>query len=665
MIPQPLPVEPLVPGPALPSGSVAESRSRWEVGGYLLTLVLLGVHTTAMWLGMGGWSDLTGEWPLIRADHGLHYVHGIASREFLRTTGFTAGYDPSYMAGFAMSIISGTSSTLQNGVMLLFGGTHPAQSYKWTVFGCSVLAPVLMGWAAFLFGGTPRAMAWTVLFYLIYFWTDFAKFYLGLGMVSYLLVVPLALVALATLVGYLEQGGWKRWVGAAVACSSVLFVHLTSPLVLGPAGLLAYGYCLLRSVRGREPLPWLRQGGFFALAVVILAVNAFWWLPGYWLRSTVGETELAFAHAESTLGRVAGIAWSESLIQPVLIAFGLMGLRIMAITRPVAAVGLLGLVAAGFAWGYLAGLSRALDGLQPGRHTYAMYSGLCLATGCGIGRLFTWVRQAHPGRFDRWLAAGFVLLGIRLFGPSVEYSVSNWLGGPVPYLSSRPLPSLLRLIVNLRKHVKPGERLLYEESGIALPGLDDIFAGRHFSPVLPSATGVEVLGGPYLHMPVTTNFTQFGEGKLFGEWNWGREQFLRYAQIYRPTAIACWTPKAKLFCTQNPDLIEILVADRDILVGRIRGFEGATSQGQAQVEATPNRLVVRDMVPDRDGLIVLRYHLTPCLVADPPIPIEPIYLAQDPVPFIGLRPAQTKSVTIRMVLPPVQGWWGNPALAPR
>ena len=173
-------------------------------------------------------------------------------------------------------------------------------------------------------------------------------------------------------------------------------------------------------------------------------------------------------------------------------------------------------------------------------------------------------------------------------------------------------------------------------------------------------TGVEVLGGPYLHTPVTANFTQFGEGKLFGERNWNRADFVRYARIYRPSAIACWTPRARVFCRDNPDLVRPLAVDDDLFFGRVVGFEGATSRGQATVEATPNRLVVRDLKPDADGLVVLRYHVAPCLVADPPTPIEPITLEQDPVPFIGLRPTGPGPITLRMVLPPRGGWFAPP-----
>src|SRR5207248_1624713 len=74
--------------------------------------------------------------------------------------------------------------------------------------------------------------------------------------------------------------------------------------------------------------------------------------------------------------------------------------------------------AAGSCWGYLAAASRALDFLQPGRHTYAMFTGLSLAGGLGVGELCRRLRAASRGvdRFDRWVMAGAVLIAVRMVG---------------------------------------------------------------------------------------------------------------------------------------------------------------------------------------------------------------------------------------------------------
>ena len=259
---------------------------------------------------------------------------------------------------------------------------------------------------------------------------------------------------------------------------------------------------------------------------------------------------------------------------------------------------------------------------------------------------------APEARFDRWAMASALLIGLRVFGPSLIESLRVRLLAGEPFLSSRPSPRLLWVVDRVKTHVKPGERLLYEEGGKDLPGIPDPFQRGRFSGLLPERTGVELIGGPYLHAALTTNFTQFGEGALFGKVNWDRDDFVKYARLYRPSAILCWSPRARRFCRSNPDLITILDDDGALLIGRVLGFGGDAIEGRATVTAEAGRLRVRDLTPGVDGSIVLRYHSVPCLRARPPVPLELRQEEGDPVPFIGLRPPSgTREVELEMVAP--------------
>jgi hypothetical protein len=221
-----------------------------------------------------------------------------------------------------------------------------------------------------------------------------------------------------------------------------------------------------------------------------------------------------------------------------------------------------------------------------------------------------------------------------------------------PFLSSQPSPRLLWVVTRIQRHVHPGERLLYEEGGFAVPGFVDPFQGGRFSGILPERTGVEVIGGSYLHAALKTNFTQFGEGKLCGKADWNRSDFVRYARLYGPSAILCWSPRATAFCRENPDLVHILEEDRPLLLGRIVGFEGATIEGTARVEAKPGRLRVREMSPGLDGSVVLRYHSVPYLKTSPSVARDSEYREDDPVPFIRLRPTPgTSEVELELHFP--------------
>jgi hypothetical protein len=621
-----------------------------------LTFGLCLLHALAIWIGMGGREGLTNPWPIARDDHPLYFHSALVTRAFLKASGTTAGYDPSFMSGYAKSVVWPSSSTLPELVVFFFGGSRPARAYKVYVFVAASLVPWLIAVAGLLARWRGGAVATSVLAFLVYLWTDFPINYASIGMLPYLLGIPLGLLATVVFTRYLERGGPGWWLAAALASILAWLVHLTTAQIVVPAALLAYVVAVLAERGGDRPFPRSRHVGVWLLPVLVLAANAFWWLPGIWLASTKGPSDFAFSHSrESVWGRLAQIATVEAPIELVLWVLGSLGLVILARRNRISAAGLGGFMAAGFFWGYLAAAFPALDSLQPGRHTYALYSGLALAAGFGLTELLSQLRTRR-GRPDLWASLGLGLLGVWPFAPLLYYSVEARLVGPEPFLSSRPSPRMLWVVNRIRGHLQPGERLLYEEGGFGLPGVPDPYRGGRYSGLLPHLTGAEVIGGPYLHASLKTNFTQFGEDKLFGVARWGRAHFERYASLYRPVAIVCWSPWARNFCLANPDLIEVLdvldlKGEGSIYFGRVRGFGGSTIQGKATVRAEAGRLHVEGVSAELDGLVVLRYHSVPFLQSRPPARLEGVYRDGDPVPFIGLRPAPGP-FTLELDLPP-------------
>jgi hypothetical protein len=616
--------------------------------------VLAIAHSLAIWAGMGGYAGLTNGWPLWRHDHPLYFHSALVTRSFLRDSFTTAGYDPAFMAGYAKSVIFPASSTLPELVVAVFGGSRPELAYKVYVLISAAAYPWLIALACSLFGLRGWGAAWAVGLSLVYVWSDWPLNYANFGMLPYFLGIPLALVATGYLARYLERRTPAGWTMAAILLSLAVLVHLTTAMVVAPAALFAY----VAAVRSREGTAgWSARGhlAVWLIAVVVLAVNAFWWLPGVFLASTKGDSSFAFGHSgENLLARLAQIGWGEAPIEPLLLGAGLPGLILLCRRAPVRGVALAGFCGMGLAWGYLAGAVATLDFLQPGRHTFALYSGMAIASGFAVREVSRRLGAGPAGvdRLGRWIVVGALLFGLRIFGPAMAESVRMRLAVGEPFLSSRPSPRLVRVVEWVGRHVKPGERLIYEEGGKDLPGFRDPYRTGRFSGLLPQRTGVEVLGGPYLHAALETNFTQFGEGKLFGRSDWGRDYFVKTARLYRPSAILCWSKHARDFCKSNPDLVRVVEDDGTLLLGRVEGFGGDAIRGRARVQASPGRLIVRDMVTDLDGTVVLRYHFVPCLTSRSSVACEPELDEPDPVPFIRLRPPPgIRDAELRLTLP--------------
>ena len=121
------------------------------------------------------------------------------------------------------------------------------------------------------------------------------------------------------------------------------------------------------------------------------------------------------------------------------------------------------------------------------------------------------------------VAAGLLIVGVRLFVPAMVAAIRQRAGidplpggsrgrrgsplvvfgpsGKPPRLDGRPTPELLWLVDRVGGTFGPGDRIFYEEGGIARPGIVDAYGGRRCGGLLPRLTGVEVIGGPFLERP--------------------------------------------------------------------------------------------------------------------------------------------------------------------
>ena len=290
-----------------------------------------------------------------------------------------------------------------------------------------------------------------------------------LGMLNYLLSVPLGLVAVAGLASYLRTGR-SRAMGLGLGGELGGLPGPPDQPDAGRArpGSLAYAVAVVRARREGRAFPASRHVGFWAIAPgdpggerVLVAAGL---LPGVDGGRRSGRLR---ALRRGGLGAVRrDRSGSRRRSRWPCSGWPRSGWPCWAVATPVAAAGLGAFLAAGFGWGYLAGAFPALDALQPGRHTYACYSAACVAAGIGLGEVFARLRPGVGGSTAgrRWSACSWAVSA-----SSARRSRSRSgrrLVAPVPFLSSRPTPRMVWVVEKVRTHVKPGERLLFEETGL-------------------------------------------------------------------------------------------------------------------------------------------------------------------------------------------------------
>ena len=633
---------------------VPKSRT---VAAVVATALLLGAHASVCWRLVGGASGIATPYPILRDDHTFNYYAAVQSRSYLKQAASTAGYDPFFMAGHAKSIIFPSSSTLAEVVVFLFGSDRPERAYKLFVVLAAALAPVFFWRAALVWTGRPNVGLLAVALYLIYFWTDWGILHLLHGMVAFMLSAPLALLTLGTMVRYVRSVAtpdadesaslvpsvaFRRrlrlachWLAMTVATAFCCMTHVVSPIVMAPAFVAAF--VVRRRAIGRAG--WIAA---LVAAGLVIAFNSFWLVPGLLLLGTKGDSTSGFVNP-NVVERLLEPFTVSPPIQATVLLLAPLGLWSWRRTDRLAMTTL----AAALAWvwflSFPAGWIRSLDSLQAGRNTEYLYCwGALPAAICVVDLLSIVLRRApRPLALGAWIAV--LGLGAWGFGPKVYENVHTLWTASVPALPTR-MPGHLRYLVDLlKRHTQPGERLLFEDcnKGVHLGDrkLDDPFGPYRLAPMLPLETGLEVIGGPYLYTHQKTNFSQFGDGRFLEVDGIDAERFAEFAKWYDLTWIVCWSPRAWKFCLDHPELVEVVERQgrtpHGFLVGRIRRQGDPTVLGAAKVRAEAGRIHVSDARAE-DGVLVLRYHWTPLLCADPAVEIGKYPIPEDPVPLIRI-----------------------------
>lgn len=617
-----------------------EKRKPAILLGWLAVILLLLGHGYCCWQLIGGWAGIHGRYPVLNDDHTFNYYAAVSTREYLRQSGSTAGYDPFFMSGYAKSIIWPSSSTLAELVVFLLGQEHPATAYNLYVVGSAILLPVVFLLAVCLWIRDPVARQGAFALYFVYLWTGWAMVYVQFGMVAFLDSSPLALLAIACFWKWIcpaePQGeprnryvsvGW--WLTAMLLAALLCISHLTAPIVVAPV----YIAMIVSYWRHLRLAHWAAIAGF-ALAVV--ALNLFWLWPGIKLWATKGDTRVVFINP-NVLERLLELFTTSPRIQPTILLLSLIGIVTLIWSRHSVTAAMISGLLWTFFLGFLAGWFRWMDFLQPGRNTLHLFTWCCLIGAIGWSAIVRRLRGCRQ--------AAFVLICIAAvagsWGPSIYTLGKAILTNPGGGLVTQLPPQFEELIQVLKQHTSPGQRLLFEDrnKGIQLQGqiLPDPFGPLRIAPLIPLETGLEVIGGPYLYTHHQTNFTQFGDAQLFGKPIHEQQQFRELASCYQLDWVVYWSPVAESYFRQHRNIVEPVLrvgsAPYQFVLARVRNLN--PPRGQADIQAKLGMLIIDNIRPS-EGRLDLPYHWVPGLVCDPPTEIEVRHCPGDPVGMVTL-----------------------------
>ncbi len=589
--------------------------------------------------------------PFTTNDHPLHYYYSQITADFFARRGAFWGYDPHFMAGYAKSMIFPTGCTLPELVAIVFG-RGSVMAFRYFVASTMFLPPFMLAAGAWLVARRGGAFMLSFCLGVFWVWCSWPYRYVTWGMAPFILSISASVLAGSLLADWLAGGSWFSLVGGSALATFATISHPCSPVVLA----LMLGPAYAASARHMN---WRSHATAWSVPVIVIALWSPWWLPAWRLRDTFGSTETGFVN-ENVGGRLIELVKARAPEETGLL-----------LAAPAAVVGLWGvgraryvaLVAGAaefFLVTYFGGALETSWKLQPGRYTQPLYATLVVIIGAGWSRLASkladpaWRRQ-HVKALRALGCCSFasvVLVGFKVFGHAYFE--------PRQTLNIQLPADVQNLIAHLRTLVDSSGRVLFEDHGdLDLEPIDP-FGGTSPSALLPLLVPGQYIGGPYLKTHLKTNFTQVGDGKFFGrdlaKQRIDVETFERYAELYNirwvvlraapvtvrellnrgaPADLAVyWSAPLWRFARVHPELFRPIGDFGLIRVYELNRTTNWAVVGHADVIATLDRLTVTNARPDASGRLVLSYHWLNTLQSS--VPIRPVMMVDDPVPFIEI-----------------------------
>ena len=578
--------------------------------------------------------------PLIDQDWGLHFHHLKSLEAFWRQDRSLWGYNPFFMAGYPSNTIQDLSIKLFELAALALAAVAltPIQWFKITAFPSAASVP----WVAYVAArnlfkqndvkniAAPSA----ALLGTIYWWNSLPREMLFYGMVGYPAAAYLSLLGVSLFYRIAKHpASWSPahlgWILFAIA---ILPLHIQSALLFLPA-LLSLLIAQPNLLKPNLAL-WIMAAG-----VISLLANLTWLVPALTHRhddvsSAIVEQLSLFVSADPLsffkdyLG--PNNYWSfrpsfwEKRVRLALLLLGSLGLLQLwrGEHKPLGAM-LIGIALTFFAVAYFGSLIPFLKGWQPLRFKIPYDLVLVLAAAYSIAR---WVT-------DRSSASPAYILPILLLGGGaflINLAATESLGKLK--LRTQIRPELSAVIDWIERETPTDARLLFEESG---DETGFVYDGMYLSSFLPHLTGRQLIGGPINLYNDRHHFAEFHSGRMFKKdvKTLSDDGIKNYFRLYNIGAVVAFHPASIQRLQSVPGLVSVERRIGPVQLMKVNQPLSWFMQGDGKIKAGFNRLELSGLAGRE---VILKYHWIDGLIASPAARIEPVKMADDPIPFIKI-----------------------------
>ena len=605
----------------------------------LATAAIFVVHSIALALIFSPVEGIVNNQPLIDQDWGLHFHHLNSLAAFWHQDKITWGYNPFFMAGYPSNTIQDLSIKFFEFVALLLStvALSPTQWFKISAFLAMASVPWVMYMAAgnFFFAEETRYFisALAALLGTVYWWNSLPRemfFYgmIGFPVASYLSILGISLfyrIALSP-----AKLDWRHCAWLLFAAATIP-LHVQSVITFLPP-MLALLLLEKRLITGRL-IAWSAGA-----AVVALFVNAPWLIPAFHHRADdvsaaiVDQLPLFVGTSPFTflLDYIGPRGfWTfrtssmEKGLRLMLLVLGTAGTWSLLRSRQ-RSIGVMLATAALvlFAVTYFGALSSTVRAWQPLRFKVPL--DLILVIGASYYASLSFARNRSFSPFVGTLA----VLGLVTFLLNVAQTEST---GRLQ-LRSIFRPELTAIVDWINRETPANARLLFEESG---DETGFVYDRTYLSSFLPYLTGRQLIGGPINLYNDRHHFAEFHSGKMFQKEpiSISDSELRNYLRLYNVGAVVAFDPRSIQRLQAIPGLVTVEQRIGPVHLMKVNQPLSWFLTGEGNVKTGYNRLELSELKGDE---LILKYHWVDGLTAEPSVRMEPIHIADDPIPFIKI-----------------------------
>jgi hypothetical protein len=607
---------------------------------FLLIIFVLPALLTTVFFNP---KDILSNTAVYTDDYAMHLSQCIATKRFVDGFGNIWGYDPFLLAGFPRETLVNADNRAWELVFYIFSPLiGPGRAFKIYPLFFLFLYPFAVYRASRNFSRSRETALITAAYAIVFFHLSLAIDFFYCGMISYMLVCFFSFYFLSKSYQLLKSYSWKRYASLTIVGALMLLCHLLSFIhIIIP--------CIILFLFHARHLTIGQRLSLLAVPIIIAAANSPWltvffhflhyistdtasWRLDLQIDNIFEPLNVYVLQQKSTLYKLPVL--QSCFIDALLLVLGFAGLNAWWKRGERSLVysfagGFVFLFLLTFYGSHISFTCR----MQPERFSVPLALFTLFPAGTvlsvGLHKMLTLRSKAYI-----FFALGlcFIILYrpvIKPFGTIFKHKV---------YRLNCQVPEGFSMLLNvLEKTTDMKGRILIEDSEWSESQPVHEFFGGHLPALFPEYLKRHYLSGPRPYYPIQHGYAAFIDGRLFQKdiTQYPLDELKHVFKIYNVKWVVCWSGRTLQHLSQFPEHIKKIAETGKFTLFEVDREPSFFIKGSGSVAADYNRLELKDVVAV-DNEVILSFHWMEYFQTIPPLQVERVTYAGDPVGFIKI-----------------------------